>query len=196
MKKVLLFLFGFGISTSYAQEIAQYSVGLGLSPFGGSLQLGYVVSEKTSFNIGVGTLPESDSPFSPEIGEERFDITSSSDWMGFFINHRPFQSADWFRINTGIAVGSIFNSLQGDQGSEFEVNFTENPVTYLGIGLGLRPIKGFTYGFDAGLLYGSGPALTGLSGGLASSASPEEVLSHPFFAKVLPNIQFGVAYGF
>ena len=113
---------------------------------------------------------------------------------GLFINHRPFESADWFRVNTGIAVGSIFNSLVGNQGSNYDVNFTENPVTYLGIGFGLRPRKGFTYGFDIGS-YMVHPALTGLQGG-CSSASPEEVLSHPFFAKVLPNIQFGVAYGF
>ena len=47
---------------SFAQkgekEYANYAIGLGLSPFGGGLNLTYHHTERTSFNIGFGGFAE------------------------------------------------------------------------------------------------------------------------------------------
>ena len=47
-------------STSVAQDLASYTIALGLSPFGGSLNYTYHKSKKTSVNFAVGGLPETD----------------------------------------------------------------------------------------------------------------------------------------
>lgn len=180
---------------SFAQEessdFAEYGVGLGISPFGPSLNLTHNLSEKTSLFVGIGAF-SGDNPVSPEISGVTFDATGETNWVGFFINHRPFDDADWFRINTGIGIGGIEGTLtdQADANHTYNVRYQNNPVGYLGVGFGAKPVKGIQVGFDIGLLHTGGPNITG-TGDLAGD------IGDTFgFGRVLPNFQLSVSYGF
>ena len=88
-------LIGFISSISFSQEMPDYTIGLGLSPFGGSLNYTYHKSQKTSINVAVGGLIESDlSDFASDLEiDDDFVLKSSSGWMGIFVHHRPFENA-------------------------------------------------------------------------------------------------------
>ncbi len=201
MKKIIFMfaLAGFINTNIHAQnsekEFAQYGVSVGVSPFGGSLNLQYNKSEKTSIFVAIGGLPESTSFITPSIdGMDQIELRGKSSWMGFFLNHRPFKKMDWFRVNTGIGIGSIENTitetLPGGE-NEYTVDYKTSPVGYLGVGVGQRTFKGLTFGFDLGLLYGSGPVVSG-----PDPDKVDAIRDNSFFSNVLPNVQLSIGYNF
>ena len=200
MRKYLLLLtcLALTVSLSYSQdnakEAADYGISGGFSPFGLSLSMSYNKSAKTTFNVTLGGFPTSSAPFSPDIdGLGEYDLESGSSWMGIFMNHRPFEDSDWFRINTGIGIGNIENTITEteDGGGVYTANYKENPVGYVGVGFGQRPVKGFIVGFDVGFLFGAGPVISG-----PDAAKAAAIGESPFFGNVLPNLQLNLGYGF
>ena len=112
-----------------------------------------------------------------------------------FINHRPFEDKDWFRLGTGIGIGTIKNTLSSDGSSDtYLANNVGNVVGYVGIGFGGRPKKGLVYGLELGLLSTSGANVTPLNGGSAETAA--KIADDSFFSPLLPLIQLGVSWGF
>lgn len=197
MKKIILLTTAMFFCASYiiAQDeatTADYGVSVGFSPFGLSVSLAHNISAQTSVYVTAGGFPTADAPFSPTIdGFGDYDLVSGSSWMGFFLNHRPFEDSDWFRINTGIGIGNIENTLTDASGAEYTANYKENPVAYLGVGFGQRPVEGFTFGLDVGLLFGAGPVIAG-----PDPAKVDAIGESPFFGNILPNFQLSVGYGF
>ena len=39
-----------------------------------------------------------------DIGGNKYDIEVSNSWVGAFVNHRPVDGADWFRLVAGIGI--------------------------------------------------------------------------------------------
>ena len=201
MKKIIFTLAIVGIfnNVTLAQneekESAQYGASIGISPFGGSLNFQYHKNEKTSFSVSLGGLPESKSFITPDIdGMDEIELNGKSSWMGFFLNHRPFEKMNWFRVNMGIGIGSIENTITEilpGGGGDYTVDYKSSPVGYFGVGVGQRTFKGLTFGFDLGLLYGSGPEISG-----PDADKVEAIRNNSFFSNVLPNIQFSIGYNF
>ena len=90
---ITLLSFIMSFSSAYSQEIGKHSVYLGISPFGGGINIGHNLNEKTSINVGFGGAPEGDIPdgIKPEIEgfSEDYTHTAKSAWMGMFISHQP-----------------------------------------------------------------------------------------------------------
>ena len=201
MKKIIAALICLSMSNQNAfaqqgeKQFAEYGASIGVSPFGGSLNFQYNKNKKTSFFVSLGGLPESKSFITPSIdGLDEIELNGKSSWMGFFLNHRPFNKADWFRVNMGIAIGSIENTITEilpGGGGEYSVNYKTSPVGYFGLGVGQRTYKGITFGFDLGLLYGGGPEITG-----PDPDKIEAISNSNFFSNVLPNLQLSLGYNF
>ena len=175
-------------------DFADYGIQLGVSPFGGSLNFNVNTSRKTSFFAAIGGLPSGE--LDVEVEGTDYTVKSSSSWVGFFAQHRPFESAEWFRFVVGLGIGSIENELEDADGNQFTANYTENPVGYVGVGFGARPVKGFTIGFDIGWLQSSGPEVVQVAGNTAADGAAEDIADHVFFGKVLPNAQLTLGWGF
>ncbi len=192
----------FTSSTAFADhhedgDDAEYAVNVAGSPFGAAVNFGRHTSEKTTWFAAIGGLPAG-TPVSEttlDIDGTEYTVNSSSSYVGFFVNHRPFEGADWFRFNAGIAVGSIENALDDGSGNTFEANYNVNPVGYVGIGAGFRPKKGLIYGLDIGWLQSSGPDIS-QTGGDADADALDAIADHAFFGNVLPNVQVGIGWGF
>lgn len=123
-----------------------------------------------------------------------YDITSKASWAGVFINHRPTENADWFRLNMGLGIGSIENTLEDSAGDRYDVFLKENPSAYMGVGFGLRPNKGLQYGLDLGALFGAGPVVRADADNTGDAL---EAISNSFIASnVLPNAQLTIGWGF
>ena len=178
---------------AFADDHADYGINLGFSPFGGSVGLIYNPSASTSVNVAFGGSPAVDAPFKLDIDGTEYTQNGGSSWMGFFLNHRPFEDSQWFRINTGIGIGGIQGTLTNDAGDEYKVEYNENPVGYIGVGFGSGTAEGFTFGFDIGGLYGSGPEIESVKG---SDSDLEAIQDNAFFGNVLPNLQLSVGYNF
>ena len=179
-----------------AKEFAAYSAGLGISPFGPSLNFSHNLSEKTTVNVGIGAF-SGDNPIAQEIGSATFDGTAATNWMGIFLNHRPFEDYDWLRFNVGIGIGGIEGTLtdQADENHTYSILYDNNPVGYVGVGFGSRPVKGFTVGFDIGGLHTSGGDVTA-TGSAMDQAVMDEIPNTLGYGRVLPNLQLSVNYGF
>tara|TARA_Y100000385_G_scaffold286427_1_gene348416 strand:+ start:223 stop:843 length:621 start_codon:yes stop_codon:yes gene_type:complete len=179
-----------------AKEFAAYSAGLGISPFGPSLNFSHNLSEKTTVNVGIGAF-SGDNPIAQEIGGATFDGTAATNWMGIFLNHRPFEDYDWLRFNVGIGIGGIEGTLtdQADENHTYSILYDNNPVGYVGVGFGSRPVKGFTVGFDIGGLHTSGGDVTA-TGSAMDQAVMDEIPNTLGYGRVLPNLQLSVNYGF
>ena len=121
-------------------------------------------------------------------------MEGSTNWMGGFLNHRPIDGAEWFRVVAGIGIGNIQNDLEDDAGNTYKVSYNENPVGYLGIGFGAEAKKGFIWGFDLGLLHTARPIIT-QTGGTGNDESAELADSF-FFGGLLPNFQLSLGWGF
>ena len=197
MKKIISSVLTFLImsSASFAQNQANYTVSLGFSPFGGSLNYTYHKSEKTSINVALGGLPETDlSSFASDLDiDDDFILKSSSGWMGIFLQHRPFNNARWVGFVTGFGVGYIENIIDvthGDHVDKYTAHYKENPVGYVGWTFGSGPVKGFNYSLDLGILYTSGPNITG------PGEYNDAIADSFYFSNGLPNIQVTLGYGF
>tara|TARA_Y100001934_G_scaffold182768_1_gene216091 strand:+ start:61 stop:663 length:603 start_codon:yes stop_codon:yes gene_type:complete len=182
-------------SASFAQNQANYTVSLGYSPFGGSLNYTYHKSEKTSINVALGGLPETDlSSFASDLDiDDDFILKSRSGWMGIFLQHRPFNNAKWIGFVTGFGVGYIENIIDvthGDHVDIYTAHYKENPVGYVGWTFGSGPVKGFNYSLDLGILYTSGPNITG------PGEYNDAIADSFYFSNGLPNIQVTLGYGF
>ena len=127
-----------------------------------------------------------------EIEDETYKVKGKSAWTGFFINHRPLK-AEWFRLVAGIGFGHIENNLKDDKGNHYRVNYTENPVGYVGIGFGNDTKKGFKVGFDFGLLYTGGATVTNVTD---NDAATEDIRDFWLFGTVLPNAQLTLGYNY
>lgn len=198
MKKILILtLIIATASSSYCQEsendFAEYGVRVALSPFGLTLSSSYNKTKKTAFIVSVGGIPESNSLITPKI--ENFndpEMISESTWMGFFVHHRPFEKQDWVRINFGLAIGYIEHTLSdGTNSGDYKIMYKNPPSGYLGIGFGQSPKKGIVFGADFGLLFGSGPEITG-----PDVAKIENIKNSAIGSVVLPNFQFSIGYNF
>jgi len=175
-------------------EFADYAAGISLSPFGGSVGFTHNWNPKTSFQAALGGFSGT-APISPEINGISYDIDNSTSWIGMFINHRPFADADWFRLGTGIGVGTIKNTLTVGGGTDqYQADYEGNIVGYVGVGFGGRPKKGLIYSLDMGLLSTSGAKVTPLN--VSGTDESTNIESNSFFGALLPNIQLGIAWGF
>ena len=173
-------------------DFAQYSVSLAGSLFGLSGNFQYNTSKKTSYVFAMGIF-SGDAPISPEVNGITYDMSGSSNWVGGFINHRPVDGAEWFRLIAGIGIGNIYNELEG-AGNTYKISYTENPVGYLGIGFGAEAKKGFIWGLDFGLLHTARPAIQKVSGNAEDESS--QLADSALFGSILPNIQFSAGWGF
>ena len=197
MKKtsITIIIFLLMSTSTFAQNQANYTLSLGFSPFGGSLNYTYHKSEKTSINIAVGGLLETDlSGFASDLDiEDDFVLKSSSGWMGIFLQHRPFNNAKWVGFVTGFGVGFIENTIDVSHDGHtdtYTAHYRENPVGYVGWTFGSGPVKGFNYSLDLGVLYTSGPSIMG------PGEYNDAIADSFYFSNGLPNIQVTVGYGF
>jgi hypothetical protein len=180
---------------AHAAKKADYGVNLGFSPFGGSLGLAYHHTKRTTLQVTVGGAPAMDAPFGLELDGDEYTQNGGSAWMGFFVNHRPFAEAKWLRVNTGIGIGNIEGTVTNDDnGDEYAVEFSENPVGYIGLGVGAGTGKGMVYGFDIGGLFTGGPSITPAADNEKNVL--EDLEDSAFFGSVLPNVQVTVGYNF
>ena len=198
---VLAAVFAAACAFATAQEdagkaFAEYGVGLGFSPFGPSLNLTHNLSAQTTINVGIGAF-SGDNPWDQEIAGSTFSGTGETNWMGVFINHRPFSDYDWFRVNVGIGIGGIEGTLVDvdNANHSYSIRYGDNPVGYVGIGFGSRPVEGFTFGFDIGGLHTSG-AVISATGTDMSMEVMDAIPDTPGYGRVLPNLQLSVNYGF
>ena len=188
----------FAIQPALAEEakdsnLAKYGVSISTSPFGGSVNFSYNSCSKTSWQFSFGG--------SPELGLLTIDVNgtdskvkSSSSWAGAFINHRPLESAKWFRLVAGLGIGSINHKVtSGDK--EFRVRYSENPVAYLGLGVGGSNQKGFMWAFDVGYLATGGPDVSQESGD-ADAAALKDIEENLLFGNALPNAQLSLGWNF
>ena len=172
-------------------EFADYAAGISLSPFGGSVGFIHNWNSKTSFQAALGGFSGT-APVKPEINGTTYDIDNSTSWIGMFINHRPFEEADWFRLGTGIGVGTIKNTLSSEGSTDiYQANYEGNIVGYVGFGFGGRPKKGLVFSLDLGLLSTSGAKVYGHDASTATGISNDNT-----FGSLLPNIQLGISWGF
>ncbi len=205
----------FAFTSAYAQDadsdFADYGIGLAMSPFGPSLNLTYNLDAKNSISVGFGALPEGDVPdgFLPDFDPlllPNVSVTGSSSWMGLFWRHRPFDNQN-LGFNLGLASGQIENNFTADgfhagETVSYSVNYTENPVVYFGLNYGLKPVKGFQFGVDLGVLSTGGADIqyTGEAEELAEHgdeiADAMTEIKDKFAWSMLPNLQIGVSYGF
>ena len=199
-------------TSAFAQdsEFADYGIGLGISPFGPAVNLTHNLSEQTSVVIGLGGFGVAGTGADLEFNGATYTTEGETSWMGVFVNHRPFADAAWFRVNTGIGIGGIQGTVTSvvaiheDEFDTYDVRYANNPVGYLGVGFGSKPVKGIQVGFDLGILTTAEPTVT-------RTTDPEEAAEHPqiadisgsgditnniFFGRMLPNAQFTVTYGF
>ena len=194
-----------------AKEFASYGAGVGISPFGPSLNLNYNFDSKNTISIGIGAALEGDVPdwllpdFDPLLLGNAA-VSGSSSWMGVFWRHRPFEDQN-IGFNVGMASGQIENNLTADgfhegESVSFSVNYTENPVMYFGLNYGGKPEKGFQVAFDLGVLSTGGADIqyTGEAEELAEHgddiAEQMTEIKEKLAWTMLPNLQLTVSYGF
>ena len=197
-----------------AKEFASYGAGVGISPFGPSLNLNYNFDAKNTISIGFGALPEGNVPegFLPDLDVlGPYTATGTSSWLGVFWRHRPFSNQN-IGFNIGMASGQIENNLTasipmhaGEEEPEYasyRVTYSENPVMYFGLNYGSKPVKGFQIGFDLGVLSTGGANIEYTGDMEEFDEHPEDRMAEMdeiktnFAWSMLPNFQLTVSYGF
>lgn len=174
-------------------DFAKYAVNFAISGFGASGNFQYNVSKKTSYVFAMGMF-NGNAPFDPDINGISYKVSGSTNWVGGFVNHRPVEGAEWFRLVAGIGMGNIQNEVEDDAGNAYKVNYNENPIGYLGVGFGGEAKKGFIWGFDLGLLHTARPMIQ-RTGGMGEDESAQ-LADYWLFGGLLPNIQLTVGWGF
>ncbi len=167
----------------------------GASPFGVSATVSKHTSTKTTWQFSVGGAPK--TAFDVPVNGVNYSMDTESLWVGCFVNHRPFVERDWFRLVTGIAIGTIENSLRDSQGNRFLAEYRESPVAYMGFGFGVTTRPGITLGLDIGWLQSAGARISYQGGSLSPDeqrARMEAISDDFFFGSFLPNIQLGLGY--
>lgn len=179
-----------------AKGTATYGVSVGISPFGPSLGFSHNLSAKTTIQVGLGAF-SGDNPVDQDIAGATFSGTGETNWMGIFLNHRPFEEYDWIRFNVGIGIGGIEGTLTdvNDANHTYDIRYGDNPVGYVGIGFGSRPVEGVTVGFDIGGLHTSGAVISS-TGTTVNAEVLDEIPNTLGYGRVLPNLQLSVGYGF
>ena len=167
--------------TRWRSEFAEYGVGLGISPFGPA-NLTHNFSEQTSVVIGLGGFGVAGTGFDLDFNGATYTTEGETSWMGVFVNHRPFADASWFRVNSESASVEFRNphkrlAIHGDEYDTYDVRYANNPVGYLGVGFGSKPVKGIQVGFDLGIMTTAGPTVT-------RTTDPEEAAEHPEIADI------------
>ena len=175
------------------KDFAQYSATGAFSLFGPSGSFGYNASRKTSYVFAMGMF-SGEAPMTIDIDGTEFTADGNASWMGVFVNHRPIDSAEWFRLVAGLGIGGIENDLEDDAGNIYKVTYNENPVAYLGLGFGVEAKKGFLWGVDLGLLQTTGPNIAKTAG--TGDDLTEAISDSWMFGKVLLNAQLSVGWGF
>ena len=127
--------FSFAIQPALADEakdpnFARYSVSGSFSPFGGSLNFGYNSCKKTSYQFSIGGFPEAEAPFKVEVDGSEYTVKGSSSWAGAFVQHRPVEGSEWFRLVFGFGVGQIKNSLDDGNGNTYTQPTTLRTLFY------------------------------------------------------------------
>jgi hypothetical protein len=173
-------------------NFSEYGVNVAFSPFGGAINFNYNSSTKTSWQFGFGGAPEL-FEMEADIEDVTYKLKGSSAWTGMFLNHRPIEKAQWFRLVAGLGFGKIENNIKDDKGNHYRVSYTENPVAYCGIGFGVDTTKGFKVGFDLGMLYTGGASVDVVKG---DGAAAEDIRDYWMFGSVLPNAQITLGYNF
>ena len=177
-----------------SEDFARYNANLAASLFGPSANFGYNTSKKTMFVFALGMF-SGNAPFDPEIDGTSYKMSGSASWMGFFLNHRPIETAPWFRLVAGFGIGNIENDLEDDAGNTYAVKYQENPVGYMGLGFGTEAKKGFLWGVDFGILQTNGSVVR-KTGGMSADDKSEQIGDNVLFGSVLPNFQFSLGWGF
>ncbi len=207
MKKLnilLLFVGGFGLS-AVAQDYVENSFGITTSgpaqAFG--LQWNHQITEKTTLSVQYGQPVEqshdTETPYFPNddnTGQGYTGTTFQGSWTGVLLHHRPFDSFDAIRVCAGMGVARLGGNLTGiNDGNRYFIN-GHGPYGYMGIGYGLKPVKGLQWGVDVGLL--RMPGFTAQTDGVDAAAAQASydltTRNHelPFF----PNAQITIAWGF
>ena len=116
---------------------------------------------------------------------------------GHLLEPPSFEDYDWIRLNVGIGIGGIEGNLidVADANHSYNIRYDNNPVGYVGIGFGARPVKGVNVGFDIGGLHTSGGDITA-TGTNVNADVLEEIPNTLGYGRVLPNLQLTVGYGF
>ena len=174
-------------------DFAKYAVSLAGSFFGPSGNFQYNASKKTSYVFSMGIF-SGNNPIEPEINGISYKASGSTNYVGGFINHRPIDGAEWFRLIAGIGIGNIQNDVEDDAGNTYKINYTENPVGYLGIGFGAEAKKGFIWGLDLGVLHTASPVVQKVGGNGEDESS--NLADYWMFGGLLPNVQFTLGWGF
>ena len=207
MKKLhilLLFIGGFSLS-AIAQEYAENSFGIYTSgpaqAFG--LQWNHQITEKTTFTAHYGQPVEqswdANAPYYPnddQTGQGYSGTTFQGSWTGVVLNHRPFENFDAFRVYAGAGVVRLGGNLEGlTDGYRYFIN-GHGPFQTMGVGYGLKPVKGLQWGVDVGLLRVPGftTQTDGIDAAAAQASMDLTMRNHelPFF----PNAQITLAWGF
>ena len=191
-----------------AQDYAKNSFGLNTSgPFpAAGLQWNHQLSEKTTLTAFYGQAVEADwttddayyPANDPADAIQGYTGTTfqSSSWTGFLLNYRPLENFDAFRVAGGMGVGRLGGTLEGiDDGHEYFIN-GHGPFAYMGVGYGLKPVKGFQWGVDIGWL--RAPGFTVETDGIdaAAAAARMELVKRNHELSFFPNAQITVAWGF
>ena len=174
------------------KDKADYAFLMGVSPFGGTLNFAYNQNKKNSWNFTLGSgFPITQTA---NINDNEYEVTGETKWAGVFWNHRPVKKADWFRFVSGVGVGRINIDIEhADSDSKYSADYTENPVLYTGLGFGNKPVKGFLYGFDLGVLATGGTYIVAEENG--SQDQIDDLSDDWRFGSVLPNVQLTIGYG-
>ena len=125
------------------------------------------------------------------------EFGTNSSWQGVNLNYRPFDNFDAFRVVFGGGVGSLGGTLVDPEGARYLVR-GGGTFSYLGLGYGLKPVKGFQWGVDLGILRTGTfevswvPGATGNQTWARGIAITEQANSGHW----IPNLQLTIGWGF
>ena len=206
MKKIALFTASifFACTSLSAQEYAKNSFGINTSgPFpAGGLQWNHQLTEKTTFTAVYGQAQEqewdAENPYTFDGSSQEYSGTTfqASSWTGFLLNYRPFDNFQGFRVACGMGVGRLGGTIEGlTDNNTYFIN-GHGPYGYMGIGYGLKPVKGLQWGIDIGWL--RAPGFTVESDGTDASTSmySMELVRQNHLFPYFPNAQITLAWGF